>query len=103
MLGKCSNPSCSASFRYLGDGRLFRLEADPRSRTSKAGAVEYFWLCDRCASRMSLRIGNEGKISPVVLPAADDDLRRTGAIDRRNGFLLSTLGFSRAGNAVFFG
>jgi hypothetical protein len=29
MLGKCINPSCSASFRSLKEGRLFRLENDP--------------------------------------------------------------------------
>jgi hypothetical protein len=45
MLGKCSNPSCSAPFRYLQNGQLFRLESDPVLRTSKFNQPEYFWLC----------------------------------------------------------
>jgi len=45
MLVKCTNPSCSASFRYLRDGRLFRLEREPTLRSSKTNRVEYFWLC----------------------------------------------------------
>ena len=31
MLGKCANPSCAASFRYLGEGMLFDLQPDPGS------------------------------------------------------------------------
>jgi hypothetical protein len=71
MLGKCSNPSCSAPFRYLRDGKLFRLEADPRLRTSKPNKLEYFWLCDRCSLRMTLRIGDAGGALPVSLPGSD--------------------------------
>jgi hypothetical protein len=26
MLSKCANPKCSAAFRYLHDGKLFRME-----------------------------------------------------------------------------
>lgn len=55
MLGRCSNPSCSAPFRYLRDGKLFRLETDPKARTSKPSKLEYFWLCDHCSPSMSLR------------------------------------------------
>ena len=70
MLGKCSNPSCRVPFRYLRDGKLFRLEADPRLRTSKPNKLEYFWLCDRCSPRMSLRIGGEGEVRPVLFPGS---------------------------------
>jgi hypothetical protein len=52
MLGKCANPSCSASFRRLGDGRLVRLETDPRLRLSNP-KTEYFWLCPTCSAMMS--------------------------------------------------
>lgn len=72
MLGKCSNPSCSAPFRYLQNGQLFRLEADPLLRTSTFNKPEYFWLCDHCSSTMTLRIGGEGKVTPIVLPAPID-------------------------------
>lgn len=109
MLGKCSNPSCSAPFRYLQNGRLFRLEGDPICRLSKPGRVEYFWLCDRCSSTMTLRISNEGKVLPIVLASpvrADADQNGINLVDRREGLLLSKLNFSTKGartGAVFFG
>jgi hypothetical protein len=108
MLGKCSNPSCSAPFRYLRNGKLFRLEADPRVRTSKPNKLEYFWLCDHCSPRMSLRISNGGSVLPVSPASGHGDFDGKGItlIDRRDGLLLSKLGFSKAGRgtgAVFFG
>lgn len=109
MLGKCSNPSCPAPFRYLRNGRLFRLEADPRLRGSKPNKLEYFWLCDHCSPRMSLRISDAGSVLPVLLPASDQgdfDGKGITLIERRDGLLLSRLGFSKAGRgtgAVFFG
>jgi hypothetical protein len=57
---------------------------------------------------MSLRISNGGGILPV-LPASghgDFDGKGITLIDRRDGLLLSELGFSKAGRgtgAVFFG
>jgi hypothetical protein len=108
MLQKCSNPSCSASFRYLRDGKLFRLESDPRLRTSKPNKLEYFWLCDGCSPGMSLRIGGEGDVRPVPFPGSDQrdfDAKGIALVDRRSGLLLSRLGFSKAGRgtrAVFF-
>jgi hypothetical protein len=64
MISKCANPQCSARFLYLHDGKLFRIErssadveflmgVDPtlQLRTAK---VEYFWLCAKCASSMTL-------------------------------------------------
>lgn len=109
MLAKCSNPSCSAPFRYLQNGQLFRLESDPVLHTSKFNPTEYFWLCDHCSSAMTLRIGREGKVMPVVLPAPiNGNCAGNGIalVDRRQGLLLSRLGFSRKANrtgAVFFG
>jgi hypothetical protein len=109
MLGKCSNPSCSAPFRYLQNGQLFRLEADPVLRTSRFNKPEYFWLCDQCSSRMTLRIGTDGEVTPIVLPApinVDCDGNGIALVDRREGLLLSRLGFSRKSHrtgAVFFG
>ncbi len=109
MLGKCSNPSCSAPFRYLQNGQLFRLEADPVLRTSKFNQPEYFWLCGQCSSSMTLRIGGEGKVTPMVLPApinADRYGNGITPVDRREGLLLSRLGLLRNTHrtgAVFFG
>ena len=65
MLSKCANPGCSASFLYLHQGKLFRLEtngngddadvdvADPHGKNSSR-RLEYFWLCDDCSSLMTV-------------------------------------------------
>jgi hypothetical protein len=109
MLGKCANPSCSTPFRYLRDGRLFRLEADPRFRNAKPNKLEFFWLCDGCSPRMSLRISEGGNVLPIQLRGSgrsDFDGKGITLVDRRDGLLLSRLGFSKAGRgtgAVFFG
>jgi hypothetical protein len=93
MVAKCSNPSCSASFRSLKEGRLFRLESDPAFRSSKS-KVEYFWLCHRCASTMTLRLTEDGTVVTVLLPEAirgvPDGVALTST-DRKKGLLLRTV------------
>lgn len=61
MLSKCSNPKCSSVFLYLHEGKLFRYETADRSHgdsnggfKKSMGRMEYFWLCDDCASQMTL-------------------------------------------------
>jgi hypothetical protein len=60
MLAKCSNSSCSASFRFLHSGRLFHFEkriAHSGPETAATGfcsGVEMFWLCERCAAEFTL-------------------------------------------------
>jgi len=57
MLSKCANPGCFASFRYLHEGKVFRLErSDPRQSThdEHCRSVEYFWLCTACAESLKL-------------------------------------------------
>lgn len=61
MISKCANPKCNSVFRYLHEGRLFQFEVRPstggrsESATGKPSQnFEYFWLCDSCASRMTL-------------------------------------------------
>ena len=74
MLAKCANPSCSASFHHLREGRLFRLEDDPElilsvnPYASISTNVEYFWLCSRCSESMVLRLGPDGTVVPASLP-----------------------------------
>jgi hypothetical protein len=68
MLSKCANPSCSASFRYFHQGKLFRMETDApghNGTTSAAKTVrrtEFFWLCDKCASEMTLEYDSKGSV-----------------------------------------
>ena len=58
MLSKCAAPECSERFRYLHSGRLYQFET--RDRPQNPGermpvqAVEFFWLCEECATRLTL-------------------------------------------------
>jgi len=67
MLAKCSNPSCSARFRYLRNGKLFLLESDPALTTGKSNRVEYFWLCRDCCSTMTLSLGQDDTVAAVPM------------------------------------
>lgn len=65
MVSKCANPDCTAAFRYLHVGRLFRFETSggwERRRAMGEGEVprkcmrriEFYWLCENCAATMTL-------------------------------------------------
>jgi len=93
MLANRTNPSCCVSFRYLKDGRLFRLERDP-TLSSKSNRVEYFWLGHRCSSETTLRLREDGTVA-TVLPSESircvrDDVTRSCA-DRKAGSLLRSV------------
>ncbi len=109
MLGKCSNPSCSALFRYLEEGLLFRLETDPNLRLSNPKAPEYYWLCRSCSAEMTLHISNEGQVIPFVLPVPvphGPQGSEVIAAERQKGLLLSGVSFStkrHRGRARFVG
>jgi len=72
MLDKCANPTCSATFRRLRDGRVFvtEVEADYQSSASgRAHQRQYFWLCNSCCRTMTV-IAEKGKrVQVVPLPA----------------------------------
>jgi hypothetical protein len=66
MLQKCANPSCSAPFRSLREGKLFLAESPPlesahlfRSSAPRLPRREHFWLCDHCAAQFTLRFDAE--------------------------------------------
>lgn len=71
MVSKCANPSCSAPFRYLHQGRIFavRPHSPDRGNVSRA-VVERYWLCDTCAKTMTLVLRNGGVLLDP-LPAAN--------------------------------
>jgi hypothetical protein len=104
MVAKCANPSCSRSFRYLGEGRLFRLEADPAFSLSdnptfgSSKIVEYFWLCDACSTSMTLRLDEKGTVTaePLSEPAPANP-RDFAIISRHKCMLLRTVSTTRAG------
>ena len=69
MLHKCANPECNRPFRYLRQGKLFQVETEyfeadrpglaPR-RNRAVRRVEHYWLCDDCASVLTL-ISEKGR------------------------------------------
>jgi hypothetical protein len=68
MVTKCANPSCGASFRYLRGGKLFLVDLHQSSTGSERGStpvkkrvVEYFWLCDRCSSELTITVDASGR------------------------------------------
>lgn len=100
MLTKCANPSCTESFRYLGKGRLFRLEADPvsRSYTSHPDTVqeEYFWMCSKCSEHYTLHLDDDGQVSIIALPeAVKGKARQFAIISRTDGMLLRSVASPR--------
>lgn len=71
MLAKCANPTCSAPFRYLHEGKLFRLDlgAGPPSRREHVPRrLQYFWLCEQCARTMTL-VMQAGRVLARPLPS----------------------------------
>lgn len=92
MLNKCANPDCGETFRYLQEGRLFRVERERESIYSAPEQPEYFWLCANCCEKISLRLGSEERVTPVAVP---DPIRGTTGrshfvlLDRKQGMLLS--------------
>ncbi len=71
MLAKCSNPSCSASFRFLHSGKLFHFEshlaAGNRNPAPLAHSAEMFWLCEECAAQLTLVLDRERGVQTVPL------------------------------------
>lgn len=68
MISKCANPGCHAVFRYLHEGKLFEFEM----RSEAVREIECFWLCDTCASTMTLFL--EPETQEVVIVPLDNDV-----------------------------
>lgn len=71
MLSKCANPACTTPFHYLRDGRLFQLETgvntpDHPEQRKGARRIEYFWLCNSCAVKLTLRY--ERGVGVITVP-----------------------------------
>ena len=80
MLYKCANPACTRPFRRLDEGKLFQVETEyfPASESRQAlptrrgrmlrHHVERYWLCDDCASTLTLTFEQGRGISTSPLP-----------------------------------
>jgi hypothetical protein len=76
MLHKCANPSCSAPFRSLREGKLFLAETLPcGSSLTFSGSPptirrrEHFWLCQACSAEFTLRL--DPKRGMLTVPIAE--------------------------------
>ncbi len=75
MLSKCANPGCAATFLYLHQGKLFRLDTSievvagtSAAETKKPSRrVEFFWLCHSCAAELTLGYKKETGITVAPL------------------------------------
>jgi hypothetical protein len=82
MLHKCANPGCAIRFRHLRRGKLFQIESEyfeaPESGPPIASGrkvrplrrVERYWLCDQCASCLTLTFDQSRGVVTVPLPDA---------------------------------
>ncbi|MGO9405072.1 MAG: hypothetical protein ACLPVW_16540 [Terriglobales bacterium] len=89
MLHKCANPSCTAPFRSLREGKLFLAETFPSDpnvsfdgNRRKVRRREHFWLCDVCSAQFTLRFdANLGMLTvPLSNRAASRFLTRAAAV-----------------------
>jgi hypothetical protein len=89
MLSKCANPGCPAPFLYLHQGRLFRFDIGSDSPAGKsklraaqqtARNLEFFWLCDQCATRLTLSYQKGVGVKTVPLLEAPEPRRRSRAM-----------------------
>ncbi len=78
MVTKCANPSCSAPFQYLRGGKLFLIDLhrsslglEPGSAPVRKRVVEYFWLCERCSSELTLTVDGTGRAAVAKTPPAN--------------------------------
>jgi hypothetical protein len=74
MLSKCANPECAENFRYLHEGKIFRLSPTPEVQiaagTFKPALYERFWLCAGCAKKTTLVWGGtQVRLTPVPIRA----------------------------------
>jgi hypothetical protein len=69
MLSKCANPSCSAQFHYMYEGKLFLLSNDSRVRNvseHKVAAMQFAWLCDECSRVMRVVLDRNGAVKIIA-------------------------------------
>ena len=99
MVAKCNNPSCSAEFRYLHEGKLFRLDLEPTARCREP-RVEYFWLCGHCSARMTLSLRLDGEVAVTARETVHQDNRLRRASWHANGRLLVNIDFLGADGRV---
>ncbi len=81
MISQCANRDCAVQFHYMRGGHLYRFDlkspAPPCTDVPNAicsekplHATVFFWLCEPCSSRYSLRFNRRDGVQLVALPAS---------------------------------
>ena len=84
MLSKCVNPTCTSSFRYLHEGKVFRLEHHTQAADGRAHNFEYFWLCAACANFLTVVFEQETvRVRPLHLELPPTSVQLTTVETRR--------------------
>lgn len=108
MLSKCLNPQCVATFQLLGQGQLFRINFTEAGRKSTLAGkksvtcirsntqpVEHFWLCEKCATTMTVKLSDAGEVRLIRSASVRKPCTVAYATDPQNGqddrFLVSCL------------
>jgi len=66
VLSKCAHPACFAQFRYLRQGKVFKVRMPVPADRSGEHRVEYFWLCENCAQAFKVVL-KDGAVMTVPL------------------------------------
>jgi len=66
VLSKCAHPACFAQFRYLRQGKVFKVHMPAAADRAHEQRVEYFWLCENCALAFKVVL-REGAVMTVPL------------------------------------
>ena len=66
MLSKCAHPACFAQFRYLRQGKVFKVRMPSPACGRGEHRVEYFWLCESCAQAFKVVL-KDGSVMTVPL------------------------------------
>jgi hypothetical protein len=87
MLNRCANSQCCKPFLRLGEGKLFLVETEQKTRKEnpeapvgtrrQARVVEHYWLCADCATEWTLVYDQDHAVALARLqgPAAVPDLQ----------------------------
>jgi hypothetical protein len=82
MLKKCANPSCIETLDFSRRGALFLFGTPTEARNchssllDNSDSVESFWLCDECASSMTIISDRAG--IPMIIPLVGDECPQIG-------------------------
>lgn len=71
MLSQCLNPACSATFRYMHEGRVFTVERTAPSASLSQPllrSVERYWLCSDCTLMLKVVVENGAVTTRPIRP-----------------------------------